>query len=76
MQARKYTKLDFNDLLRLRVVMKRAVHFITCNGKYLGEKTQKFIKLRLSGGEECEKPRQLSIFELNQVALSALTGEL
>ena len=75
-QARKYTKLDFNDLIRLRVVMKRAIHFITCKGKYLGEKNLTLIKRRLIGGDNLENCKQLSIFELNQTALSALTGEL
>lgn len=76
MQARKYAKLDFNDLKRLRVVLKRAVHFITCNGKYLGAQSQRLIETSLSGIEQIDNSKQLSIFEQNQLALSALTGEL
>lgn len=37
--ARKFTKLDFNDLKKLGIVLKRAQHFITCNGKYFGVNT-------------------------------------
>ena len=38
MQARKFTKLDFFDLKKLGIVLKRAQHFITCNGKFFGIK--------------------------------------
>ena len=34
-QARKHAKLDFNDLKKLGVVLKRAAYFITCNGKMM-----------------------------------------
>ena len=74
--ARKYAKLDFNDLKRLRVVLKRAIHFITCNGKYLGAKNLRLIENSLSGFEEKQSSTQLSFFEQNELALSALTGEL
>ena len=30
--ARKHVKLDFNDLKKIGVVLKRAIYFITCNG--------------------------------------------
>lgn len=33
--ARKSAVLDFNDLKRLGIVLKRAVYFITCNGKMM-----------------------------------------
>ncbi len=36
MRARKHARLTFEDLKRMRVVLKRAVHFITCGGKYMG----------------------------------------
>lgn len=32
--ARKYNKLTFDDLKKMKVVLKRAKYFITCNGKY------------------------------------------
>lgn len=33
-QARKTGRLDFNDLKKVGVVLKRAVYFITCSGSY------------------------------------------
>lgn len=36
-QARKSAKLDFKDLMRMRVVLKRAKYFITCNGNFIGQ---------------------------------------
>ncbi|SFR93705.1 putative DNA modification/repair radical SAM protein [Anaeromicropila populeti] len=33
--ARKHARLDFSDLKRLGVVLKRALYFITCNGKMM-----------------------------------------
>ena len=33
-QARKTGRLDFNDLKKVGVVLKRAIYFITCNGAY------------------------------------------
>ncbi len=35
MVARRTTTLDFEDLKKLRVVLKRAAYFITCKGKYM-----------------------------------------
>ena len=75
MQARKHAKLDFNDLKRLRVVMKRAVHFITCNGKYFGCRRDLDVKNFLITAEISDNAEQLSMFQ-NGAALSALTGEL
>ena len=34
-RARKVSALDFEDLGKLRVVLKRAAYFITCKGKYM-----------------------------------------
>ncbi len=33
--ARRITRLSFDDLKKLRVVLKRAAYFITCDGKYM-----------------------------------------
>lgn len=75
MQARKHANLDFEDLKRLRVVLKRAVHFITCKGKFLGGKNQTIIKNLLIGAEMEQSATQLSLFN-SSAFLSALTGEL
>lgn len=34
--SRKFRRLDFDDLKKMSVVLKRAKHFITCCGKYTG----------------------------------------
>ncbi|MBQ2706501.1 MAG: putative DNA modification/repair radical SAM protein [Agathobacter sp.] len=33
--ARRHAKLDFNDIKKMGVVLKRALYFITCNGKMM-----------------------------------------
>ena len=76
--ARKYTKLGFEDLKRMRVTLKRARHFITCGGKFSGSDGNDLNKL-LSEPQYGES-RQISMFDAdysgNSAALSALTGEL
>ena len=37
LKIRRVHKLDFEDLKKLRIVLKRAKYFITCNGKYYGD---------------------------------------
>lgn len=87
--ARKYAKLTFEDLVKMRVVMKRAVHFITCNGKFFGNENPATIKNFLIAAENGANYKQLSMFENgysnvqtiiskreNNAALAALTGEL
>ena len=87
--ARRYAKLTFEDLVKMRVVMKRAVHFITCNGKFFGSENPATIKNFLIAAENGVNYKQLSMFENgysnvqtiiskreNNAALAALTGEL
>ena len=87
--ARRYTKLTFEDLVKMSVVMKRAVHFITCNGKFFGSENPATIKNFLIAAENGVNYKQLSMFENgysnvqtiiskreNNAALAALTGEL
>lgn len=49
-RARKYGDINFEMLRKMRVVLKRAQYFITCNGKMLGNTSldQKFILTRLT----------------------------
>lgn len=77
-EARKYAKLDFEDLKRMRVVLKRAAHFITCNGKFIGSDNPALVKRLLTTGEEVKKTEQLSFFDKISTlpSLSALYGEL
>ena len=76
MQARKHTALDFDDLVRMRVVMKRAKHFITCKGKFIGSKSEYNIKNLLCAAEQSLNAVQLSMFGMDGTSISALTGEL
>ena len=74
--ARKYGKLSFEDLQRMRVVLKRAVHFITVNGKFFGKENVKLITNALSLTEQSNNIEQLSLFSHPEVNKSILTGEL
>ena len=58
--ARKYAKLDFADLKRMRVTLKRAMHFITCKGKFFGSENVRALTRLLSS--PYENARQLSFF--------------
>lgn len=76
MQARRQAKLDFDNLAKMRIVLKRARHFITCNGKFYGSENSTQVKLALILDSSQEKCEQLSMFSEKSVAISALTGEL
>ncbi len=76
LEARKYTKLTFEHLKRMRVVLKRARHFITAGGKFYGAKNELAVRGLLSAGERNTNAMQLSLFSDPETALSALTGEL
>lgn len=83
--ARRFHSLDFEDLKKIGVVLKRARYFITCRGKYFGEVSFKedLIKEKL-----LPKPvpgsrwTQLSLFPDQQPgfivddAPTSVTGEL
>ena len=60
MQARRYTKLSFEDLTKMRVALKRAKHFITCGGKFFGEKNEHAVRGLLAAAEK-EGEKCLSI---------------
>lgn len=75
MQARKHCKLNFEHLKKLRVVLKRAQHFITCNGKFMGYNDEHAVKKALLNAGSNETVQQLTMFD-GEAALSALTGEL
>ena len=67
--ARKTCKLSFEDLKKMRVVLKRAAYFITCSGKYMFpalKMSYDFIYNSLCAGNPLEpsfqKHEQLSLF--------------
>ncbi len=74
--ARKFGKLDFADLYKMRVVMKRAIHFITCKGKFYGQEKLPIVKNLLMLSEKSESYEQLSLFSNNQINLSVIEGQL
>jgi putative DNA modification/repair radical SAM protein len=62
-RARRYGCLNFEDLKRMRVVLKRAKHFITCGGKFQGtDKSENAVRqaLLLASDEVYE---QINLFE-------------
>jgi predicted DNA-binding helix-hairpin-helix protein len=63
----------------MRVALKRAKHFITCNGKFYGAKRESAIHGLLASIETQESAEQLSMFSqlsTPQNALIALHGQL
>ncbi|MBR5536139.1 MAG: putative DNA modification/repair radical SAM protein [Clostridia bacterium] len=68
MMSRRGTRLDFDSLKRLGVVMKRAAYFVTCNGKYMYSALKmehNFIYNSLTASlppKAAENPTQLSLF--------------
>ena len=79
LSARKYARLTMDDLVRMKVVTKRARHFITCDGKFFGtddERRRKNLLLLADKEENAAKAEQLSLFSDAATALSALTGEV
>jgi putative DNA modification/repair radical SAM protein len=78
-EARKYNVLTFESLTKMRVAMKRAKHFITCNGKFFGAKNEHAVRGLLTAAETQESAEQLSLFGMQstpQNALIALHGQL
>ncbi len=77
MEARKYTRLTFDDLVKMRVALKRAKHFITCDGKFYGAKQESKIRGLLVAAERAENVEQTSLFPLiDNNATVALHGQL
>ncbi len=77
-EARKYTKLSFEDLTKMKISLKRAKHFITCNGKFYGEKRENAVRGLLAENLSFMQAEQLDIFSLSstpQNAISATFGE-
>lgn len=78
-EARQYTKLTFEDLTKMRIALKRARHFITCNGKFFGAKNEGMIRGLLTAAETQESSEQMNLFSMlstPQNALIALHGQL
>ena len=61
--ARKHTTLTFADLKKMRIVLKRARHFITCAGKFYGLEGEEKVRAALTVAERTENAVQLSLFD-------------
>ncbi len=80
--ARRFTNLRFEDLVKIGVVMKRAKYFIVCNGKYFmglkfrEENIKDYIIVDEKIKNKVSEGVQLSIFDLpNYDLMSSVTGE-
>jgi len=77
--ARRYAVLSFEDLAKMRVALKRAKHFITCNGKFFGAKNENAVRGLLAAAETQDSAQQMDLFHLlstPQNALISLHGQL
>jgi predicted DNA-binding helix-hairpin-helix protein len=72
--ARRYATLTFGDLKKMKIVLKRARHFITCGGKFYGLEGIERVRNALTAAERTENAVQLSLFE-GENALRLETGE-
>ncbi|MGI6702341.1 MAG: putative DNA modification/repair radical SAM protein [Christensenellales bacterium] len=74
--ARRHSRLDYESLIKMRVVLKRAKYFITVGGKYYGDSEQPHIIRNALGGNQLllkdKENTQISFFDL----LPKLYGEL
>jgi len=65
-RARRLCNLSYENLRKLGVVLKRARFFITCSGKFYGDKSMERLTLKnyLLDHESFDKPQQISLFNL------------
>ena len=76
MKARRFGALRFEDLARMRIVLKRAQHFITCGGKFYGSENTSAVRRMLALEEHSQTSEQLSMFSTLDTSASVLTGQL
>ena len=71
LKIRRVHKLTFDDLKKLRIVLKRSKYFITCSGKYYGQVAfdDVSIRMKIIEGNLPKKnsinPDQISFFDSN-----------
>ncbi len=75
-EARKFSALDYENLAKMRIVLKRAKHFITCKGKFYGADGFATVQTALLIDGSHEVSEQLSMFSNTPTAISALTGNI
>lgn len=72
--SRRWGKITYENLAKMRVVMKRAKYFITVGGKFFGINNHLLIKQNLL--DKDANYQQLSMLSDTGTSLSVLTGEL
>lgn len=72
--SRRWGKITYENLAKMRVVLKRAKYFITVCGKFFGINNYLLIKQNLL--DKDANYRQLSMFSNADTSLTILTGEL
>ena len=75
-EARKFHSLSFESLLKMRIVLKRAVHFITCGGKFFGNERPTAVRSLIALTDQAETSEQLSLFSTKDIAISTVLGQL
>ncbi len=78
LMARKYTSLDYDDLKKIGIVLKRAKYFIKCKGRYYGEKSldSNIIRNKLIYGNS-ESYHQMSLFESSiEDKITQISGQI
>lgn len=74
--ARKYGSITLEGLRRMKIPLKRSIHFITLNGFFSGLKSEINIKASLLDYKNNENIEQLSMFSSTNILSSVLLGEL
>ncbi len=74
--ARRYGRLSITDFEKMKIALKRAIHFITFSGKFFGLIKENMVERALKSLEQTQSAEQLSMFSTAQIQTSVLTGEL
>lgn len=74
--ARRFGPLRFEDLAKMRVVMKRAMHFITVGGRFYGREHPVEVRNLLTDYDGEERFTQLSMFSDPEISSAVITGEM
>jgi putative DNA modification/repair radical SAM protein len=74
--ARRYGRLSYEDFLKMKISIKRAIHFITFSGKFFGSIKENTIESALKINTDTECYEQLSMFSTPQIYTSVIQGEL
>ncbi len=74
--ARRFTPLDYDDLKKMGIVLKRARHFITCRGKYYGERRLNTDTIRNNIILNSNNNKKKGISDENQLSIFSLFPDI